>query len=64
MSIDYEDLRYKILDRFDVHDLVDILEINELDILDEFRARVIDNYDKLLDFLDYHEEGEQEEIEL
>lgn len=58
----YEDLRAKLLDRYDVHDLVDLLNIIEDDILDEFKNKVIDNLEEIYEALGYNE-GEDEEIE-
>ena len=61
--IDYEDLRLKIKDRLNVHDLVDLLGITEDDLLDEFKGRVFDEIREIYEVIEYDDvdEGEVEE---
>ena len=65
--IDYEDLRIRINDRLDVHDLVDLLEITADDILDEFKDKVLENIKNIHEELGYsfiiEEVGEELEID-
>ncbi len=58
--MEYEDLRTQLKDRFDVHDLVDLLGITEDDILDEFKNKVTDKIEEVLDALGFETEDESE----
>lgn len=60
--MEYEDLRMHLKDRFDVHDLVDLLNITEDDILDEFKNKVIENEEEVLEALGF--DGTEEEVEV
>ena len=40
LTIDWEDLRERILDRYDPHELLDLMGISSTDLVDTFQDRV------------------------